>query len=142
MINPTFSEFFQANIVWFGALFALFAMLIIDVKKNSFNGLKKVSASQLPLIQRDPTFLLDISPKKDFSAGHIADSVNIPASSFSTDSLEFKASTTDNVIVIDQGGFNAGPVAKKLRAAGFEKIFVLDGGISNWRKENFPLTLK
>ena len=142
MLSPIFSEFFQANIIWFGALFALFAMLIIDLKKNAFGGFKKISAVQLPLIQRDPTFLLDISPKKDFDGGHIADSINIPASSFSADNTLLKASTTDNVVVVDQGGYSAGPIAKKLRAAGYENVFVLDGGIVSWRKENFPLTLK
>jgi len=142
MLSPTFSEFFQANIIWFGALFALFAMLIIDLKKNAFGGFKKVSVAQLPLLQRDPTFLLDISPKKDFDTGHIADSINIPASSFSADNKLFKAPTTDNIVIIDQGGYTAGPVAKKVRAAGYENVFVLDGGIVSWRKENFPLTLK
>ena len=142
MISPTFSEFFQTNIIWFGALFALFAMLIIDLKKNAFGGFKKIAAVQLPLIQRNPTFLLDVSSNADFKVGHIADSTNIPASSFSTDNAEFKASTTDNVVVIDQSGHGVGPIAKKIRAAGFESVFVLDGGISSWRKENFPLTSK
>lgn len=142
MLSPLFSEFFQANIIWFGALFAVFAMLIIDIKKNSFGGFNKISATQVPLLQRDPTFLLDVSPKKDFNTGHIADSINIPATSFSADNTLFKASTTDNIVIVDQSGFTVGPVAKKLRIAGYENVFVLDGGITNWHKENFPLTVK
>lgn len=142
MLSPEFSEFFQENIIWFGLLFALIAMLIIDLKKNAFGGFKKVAAVQVPLLQRDPTFLLDVSPKKDFDAGHIAESVNIAAGSFSANNALLKASTTDNIVVIDQGGYTAGPVAKKLREVGYENVFVLDGGITGWRKENFPLTTK
>ena len=142
MLSPAFSEFFQANILWFGALFALIAMFIIDLKKNAFGGFKKITAAQLPLLQRNPTVLLDISAKKDFDTGHIADSINITANSFSTENKLFKASTSDNVVVVDQGGFTVGPVAKKLRASGYENVFVLEGGIANWRKENFPLTTK
>lgn len=142
MLSPAFSEFFQENIIWFGALLALIVVLIIDLKKNAFGGFKKISAVQLPLLQRDPTFLIDISSKKDFDTGHIADSVNISANSFSTENKLFKASTTDNIVVVDQGGFTAGSIAKKLRAEGYENVFVLDGGITSWRKENFPLTTK
>lgn len=142
MSNPLFSEFFQANIIWFGVIFAIVAMLILDIKKNSLGGFKKVGALQLPLLQRDPTVILDISSAKDFNEGHIADSINVPAAAFSTENNSFKASKTDNIVVVDQGGFNAGPIAKKLRTAGYEKVFVLNGGIAGWRKENFPLTSK
>ena len=142
MFSPAFSEFFQANIIWFGVLFALIVMLIIDLKRNALGGFKKISVTQLPLLQRDPTFLLDISSKKDFKVGHIADSINISANEFSTKNTLFKASTTDNVVVIDQSGFTAGAIAKKIRADGYENVFVLDGGIASWRKENFPLTTK
>lgn len=137
-----FSEFFQANLMWFGALLALIVMLILDIKKNSLGGFKKVGALQLPLLQRDPTVLIDISAEKEFKTGHIADSINLPAASFSAENKLLPNAKDENVVVIDQTGLSAGPVAKKLRDAGFLNVFVLDGGLANWRKENFPLTSK
>ncbi|MGH1541375.1 MAG: rhodanese-like domain-containing protein [Arenicella sp.] len=137
-----FSEFFQANLIWFGLLFALIAMLLIDIKKNAFTGSKKVSAAQMPILQREPTYLLDVSSSKDFSAGHIAESINIPSASFSVEDTLFKANKEQNVVVIDQSGMNAGNVAKKLRSAGFTKVYILEGGLTAWRKDNFPLTTK
>lgn len=137
-----FAEFFQANLIWFGLLFALFAMLFIDIQRNSLSGFKKVPAAQVPLLQRESAFLLDISSNKEFSDGHIAGSVNIPAKTFSVDDKTFKANKEEPVIIIDQTGMQASGVSKQLSKAGFAKIFVLDGGIAGWRKENFPLTTK
>ena len=137
-----FSDFFEANLIWFGMLLMLMVMLIIDVKKNSLMGAKKVSAAQLPIMQRDPTFLLDISAANEFSAGHIAGSINIPSATFSVDHKTFKAAKEDQVIVVDQTGLTTASIIKQIRGAGFSKVYALDGGIAAWRKDNFPLTTK
>lgn len=135
-----FADFFQQNLMWFGLLFAMFAMLIIDIKRNSLGGFKKVSPSEVPLLQRDPTLIIDVSKSAEFKAGHINDSINIPSTEFTAEHGQI--STVDkstNVIIVDQTGMSSGAFAKKLKDAGFLNTFVLDGGILNWRKENFPI---
>ena len=134
-----FVQFFQENFLWFAFLFALIVILIIDIMKNNFGGFKRVLPIDVPLLQREPLFLLDVNAKKDFDFGHIAGSVNIPSSSFSVDDKVFNAKKDQAVLVIDQNGLTANPIAKKLTHDGFEKVYVLSGGIVAWEKENFPL---
>jgi len=135
-----FSEFFQENLFWFFLLFGLIAMLIIDVQRNSLKGSKKVTPAEVPLLQRGELLIVDISKAAEFKTGHITDSVNIPATSFKTDDKAF--STLDKettILVCDQTGMTSGAIAKKIKDAGFNNVLVLDGGILNWRKENFPV---
>jgi len=135
-----FAEFFQENIFFFAALLVLVVLLLIDLKKNSLGGVAKVFPSKVPLLQRQgDLFILDVSPQKAFENGHIADSVNIPANTFSVENKLLKAEHSQPVLVVCQSGMNAGSIAKKLKTAGFEKVSILDGGIMGWQKDNFPL---
>jgi len=138
-----FVEFFQQNILYFGLLFALSAILLFDIRKNSLGGAKKVFPSKVPFLQRDESlFILDVSPKKSFESGHIGGSINIPANKFKTEDKLFKVQTDQKILVVDQNGMHAGGVAKKIKTAGFEDVVILDGGIVSWQKENFPLVKK
>ncbi len=136
-----FVQFFQENILYFGIFFALIAILIFDIKKNSLGGAKKVQPSNVPLLQRDESlFIVDVSPKKSFDQGHISGSVNLPATTFKTEDKLFKADTEQPILVVDQNGMHASGIAKKIKLDGYNNVVVLDGGIVSWQKENFPLT--
>jgi len=138
-----FAEFFQENILYFGIFFALIAILIFDIKTNSFGGTKKVFPAKVPLLQRDGSlFILDVSPKNAFKGGHIAGSVNIPANTFKPDDKSFSVEADQKILIVDQNGMQAGGVAKKIKNAGFTDVAILDGGIMSWQKENFPLAKK
>ena len=138
-----FAEFFQENILYFGVFFALIAILIFDIKKNSLGGTPKIFPSKVPLLQRDNSlFIVDVSPKNSFDKGHIAGSVNIPASSFNSDNKLFKPNKEQKILVVCQNGIQAGGVAKKIKLAGFNDVVILDGGIMSWQKDNYPLIKK
>ena len=138
-----FIEFFQENILYFGILFALITLFLFDIQKNSIGGAKKVAPSSVPLLQRDESlFILDVSPQKSFDDGHISGSINIPANKFNAEDKLFKANTDQKVLIVDQNGMQASSVAKKIKAAGYEDVVILDGGIASWQKENFPLSKK
>jgi len=80
------TDFFQENLLYFGVFFALIAMLAFDIKKNSLGGTAKVFPTKVPLLQKNGSlFILDVSPEKTFNNGHIAESINIPASSFNAE---------------------------------------------------------
>jgi len=138
-----FAEFFQQNILYFGLLFALIAILSFDIRNNSLGGAKKVFPSKVPFLQRDDgLFILDVSPQKSFESGHIGGSINIPANKFKPEDKLFKVEPEQKILVVDQNGMHAGGVAKKIKAAGFDDVVILDGGIISWQKENFPLVKK
>lgn len=136
-----FLEFFQENLLYFGLLLTLILMLAFDIQKNSLGGTKKVFPSKVPFLQKEQElFILDVSPKKSFETGHILGAINIPANKFSAEEKQFNIADNQTILVVDQNGMHAGGVANKIKKAGFANVLILDGGISAWQKENFPLT--
>ena len=136
-----FLEFFQENLLYFGLLLTLILMLAFDIQKNSLGGTKKVFPSKVPFLQKEQElFILDVSPKKSFDTGHILGAINIPANKFSAEEKQFNIADNQTILVVDQNGMHAGGVANKIKKAGFANVLILDGGISAWQKENFPLT--
>lgn len=135
-----FAEFFQENLLLFGILSTLIIVLTIDIIRSNFGNFKRVLPIDVPLLQRDTLFMLDINLEKDFQTGHIAGSTNIPAKNFSGDEKTFTAKIDEPILIIDQSGLSANPIAKKLADSGFKKVYVLSGGLAAWQKENFPLT--
>ncbi len=135
-----FIEFFKQNILYFGLLFALIAILLFHIRSSFLGGAKKIYPSKVPFLQRDDTlFILDVSPAKSYESGHISGSINIPANKFKAEDKLFKVQPDQKILVVDQNGMHAGGVAKKIIAAGFDDVVILDGGIVSWQKENFPL---
>lgn len=134
-------QFFQDNLLWFCILISLVSFLLIEIIKNMGKFIK-VAPAKVPFLQREPLLILDISKKSDFDAGHIAESINVPADSFSEEFTTLKANKDQPVLIVDQTGFTTSTVAKNLEALGFKNIHILSGGIAAWKGDNFPLTQK
>jgi rhodanese-related sulfurtransferase len=43
------------------------------------------------------------------------------------------------VVLVCKAGQTAGDAAKRLNKAGFERVYVLDGGIGGWQQAGLPL---
>ncbi|MGL5303405.1 MAG: rhodanese-like domain-containing protein, partial [Aeromonas sp.] len=46
------------------------------------------------------------------------------------------------IIVVCDSGMTAGGAGRLLSKAGFLRVYVLSGGIAQWRAENLPVTKK
>jgi rhodanese-related sulfurtransferase len=76
---------------------------------------------------------------KDYEAGHIIEARNVPAAELASKADTLKRYKEKPVIVYCDSGMAAGSAAKVLRAAGFEKVVSLQGGLQSWRQENLPV---
>ena len=43
------------------------------------------------------------------------------------------------MVLVCKTGQSAGDAAKRLKKAGFEQVYVLDGGIGGWQQADLPL---
>jgi rhodanese-related sulfurtransferase len=80
--------------------------------------------------------LIDVRKKEEFAVSHLKDAQNICV----TDS-DFKDKVADldkdkPVYVYCKKGGRSARAAKILKALGFTKIYDLQGGITNWEKQN------
>jgi rhodanese-related sulfurtransferase len=81
---------------------------------------------------------LDVRQADEFAAGHIAGAANIPH-----DQVTSLAATLPHgqpiILYCIHSAHRAPEAAKTLRAAGFDDVSVLEGGIVAWREAGLPI---
>ena len=115
------------------ALAGLTVAIVANEVAVLLRGYKALKPAELTALMNtiEDAVVVDISPSADFEKGHIAGSRNVQASQFGP---EHKL-----VVVVCRSGMTAQGAAKNLKKAGFEQVYVLDGGIAAWRQAELPL---
>ncbi len=117
----------------------LVIVLILFFVSNSKKGGTKISCQSLiSLSNQDAALIVDLRSSEAFNSGHITASINIPLNDVSRRSNEIISSTKSIVLVCEAGSSstNAGETLKK---EGLKDIFILRGGINEWKMSNLPL---
>ena len=118
-------------------LFGTLAVLIVlfFILEGQRNG-RKISPQSLGiLVKAKNAMLIDLRDAKDFNAGHISGSRNIPYSKITSHIEELKATDRPLVFIC-----NLGQVAgTALQQVGRADAYRLDGGINNWKVQGLPL---
>ena len=120
-------------------IFLLVAFIINEGKQG---GAAITPSSLVSLVNRDGAVILDIRDNKDYGAGHIAGSVNIPYSSFESRKGELESYKQTPIVLVCKMGQHAGAIGRKLRAEGYEDVRRLSGGMAEWTANNLPLVKK
>jgi rhodanese-related sulfurtransferase len=125
----------------FAMLAAILLLLAFDPAGRSVGGASKISPGQLPQIQaRKSAVLVDIRSSDEFNQGHIAQSLSLPLETLESSLKKLNKHRGKPVILVCQSGIRAGKAASILKKNQFEELYVLDGGVASWKKENLPLT--
>ena len=114
----------------------LIAFLINEGKRG---GAAITTGHLVSLINKEDAVVLDVREHKDYSAGHIAGSVNIPFASLDERITELDAYKDKPVILVCKMGQHAGAAGRKLRAGGFGNVRRLAGGMAEWTGNNLPV---
>ena len=132
-------ELFNFLIEHFYFSVPLVIVLILFFISNSKKGGTKISCQSLiGLSNQDQALIVDLRSSEAFNSGHITASINIPLNDVSRRSNEIINSTKSVVLVCETGSSstNAGETLKK---EGLKDIFILRGGINEWKMSNLPL---
>lgn len=122
------------------ALVGITLALIYTEVARLFRGYKALRPAELTaLINRDNALVVDLSASGDFEKGHIAGSKSVQMSQFDPESKLLANAKSHPVVVVCRSGVTAAGAAKRLKKAGFEQVYLLDGGIAAWRQADLPL---
>jgi rhodanese-related sulfurtransferase len=126
--------------------FAVLCGLIYLQVRIMLANLKKLNINMANvMINHENGIYVDVRPANLFSQGHIAGSINIVLLDVKQGKLHRIDSYKDKPVIIvgkdkmDSDCFNAGVSLKK---QGYTKVYLLEGGISQWAMENLPLSTK
>ena len=140
MSLPELLEFARANQLLSLALVALTLAIIVNEVLSRFRGYKGVApAGVTALVNREDALVVDLRPIADFDKGHIPGAKNVQMSQFDPENKRLAAAKALPVVLVCKSGQSSGGAAKRLRKAGFDRVFVLDGGIQAWQQADLPL---
>lgn len=91
------------------------------------------------LVNREEGIIVDVRDADEFRQGHIAGSLNIPASEIADRIGELEKYRDKPLILTCKGGPSAAAAGKALKAKGFTDLKRLQGGIQGWRDEKLPV---
>lgn len=134
-------------IEFIGNHLVLSAMWLATVAAIIFYHQRTASAAVGPqqavmLINRKDAVVLDVRDKKEFDAGHIVDSVNIPLAKLKQRVTELKKHKDKPVLVVCKLGQHSGDAVKTLEEAGHSEVIRLSGGVTEWKSQSYPLVQK
>ena len=117
----------------------LLTILVLLILSNAKKGGKKISCQTLiSMTNQNRALIIDIRDSESFNAGHITASKNIPQNELTRRINEITNIDKSVILVCDMGNIspNAGEALKK---EGYEDIYLLKGGINQWKIDNLPL---
>jgi len=132
-------EFIANNWYLFVALVVVLGLLVLEPIRQQASGLKKVSPLEMPQVTRDSSVIVDVSESGEYKKGHIPNSVNMTLKTMQSGLGKLDKQKKKTVVVVCQSGNRAPAAARFLLKSGFEKTYVLTGGIVAWQKENLPV---
>ena len=122
------------------ALAGITLAILYNEIAGRLGGYRRLGPAQLTaLINRDNALVVDLRSPGEFEKGHIAGSKNVQPSQFDPEHKQLAAAKALPVVLVCKTGSTAGDAAKRLKKAGFENVFVLDGGIGAWQQADLPL---
>ncbi|WP_140909576.1 rhodanese-like domain-containing protein [Cognatiluteimonas lumbrici] len=140
MSLPELIEFLGRHPILSLALAGITLALVFTEVARLFRGYKAVQPAGLTaLVNRDNALVVDLRPIGDFEKGHIPGSKNVQMSQFDPEAKQLAAAKALPVVLVCKAGQTSGDAAKRLHKAGFERVYVLDGGIGGWQQAGLPL---
>ncbi len=115
----------------------LIAYILVEMQRGG----RSVSPQALTLmVNNSKALVIDLRDPNEFKQGHITGSQNIPYARLAERSPELAKERP--IILVCQLGQVAGTAARQLKTQGFQDVFQLEGGISNWKGASLPLVKK
>jgi len=100
----------------------------------SDDGIKLITAAEMKsILELENVKLIDVRTPKEYKEDHIFSAQNIDFMSPTFDDDITKLDKNEPVILYCKSGRRSAKCAKKMKKAGFKKIYDLEGGISKWR---------
>ncbi|GHD72725.1 membrane protein [Luteimonas padinae] len=122
------------------ALAGITVAIVYTELMRVFRGFKGLRPAELTaLVNREDALVVDLRPAAEFEKGHIPGSKNVQMAQFDPENKALAGAKSLPVVAVCKTGVTAVDAAKRLRKAGFEKVYVLEGGIGAWQQADLPL---
>jgi len=118
----------------------IFALTLTNCENETQSEIKVISPEEMQtLLELDDVQIVDVRTPEEYKDGFIDNSQNIDFKSPTFDEDITRLDKTKPVILYCKSGVRSAKCSKKLKDAGFVKIYDLDGGITKWKFKGHEL---
>lgn len=126
-------------VIWSVLLIIVCYSLVMNWMRGRF----EISCNKLILlINKRNAVVIDIRSHNDYNSGYIINSINIPLENIeNNDSVSYKSFKNNPLIIVDNYATSLLSVKQYFNKLGIMEVYILKGGINNWKNNSFPLLL-
>ena len=132
-----FFEFLVQEWILVAALLSVVALFFNLESRRSGKNLTPQQA--INLVNSEEGVFVDLRDAAEFGKGHISEALNIPATKLDERVAELDKYRQKPIILVCKMGQATGAVGKKLNAKGFDQVYRMGGGMTEWSACQLPL---
>lgn len=133
-------EFAAQQWILIAALMASVGMLVAHEARKAGPALSPQQA--INLVNAEGGVFVDLRDAAAYKKGHIVDALHVPASKVVERKDELDAYRDKPVVLVCNMGQHAGAASKQLRAAGFDRVYKMAGGMVEWSNLQLPTVVR
>lgn len=134
-------EFIGNHPLLTGAFGIVAAILVFTEITRLTRKFSEVSTRQaIDLINRRDAVVIDVSSSSDFGKGHISGARHFTPTQIESGNQKLMKFADRPVVVCCKNGQVSPQMAGKLTKMGFGEVYVLKGGLAQWRADQQPIT--
>lgn len=121
------------------ALMISFFVVIFTELRRKASGLVNIEAIAAVQLINNDAVVVDLRSADAFARGHIVSAKNIPSDELDSKMKSLQSMKSKPIIAVCDAGISSTKAVTELRAAGFESVYGLKGGIAGWSQAGLPL---
>ena len=132
-------EFTGNHVLLVTALMVSFFLLVFSELRRKASGLINVDAGDAVKLINNDAVVIDIRSAESFARGHIVNARNIPSDELDARMKQLEKHKNTPIIAVCDNGITSTRAVNALRSAGFESVYGLKGGMTNWNQAGLPV---
>ena len=121
------------------ALIISFFVVVFSELRRKASGLVNIEAAEAVKLINNDAAVIDIRSIDAFAKGHIVSARNIPSDELDAKVNTLEAMKAKPIIAVCDSGVTSTKAVSVLRAAGFESVYGLKGGMAGWSQAGLPV---
>jgi len=132
-------EFTNNNTLLVLALVISFFVVIFSELRRKASGLINVEATEAVRLINNDAVVVDLRSVDAYAKGHIVSARNIPLDELDGRLNNLADVKSKPIVAVCDNGITSTKAVNTLRAAGFDSVYGLKGGMSGWSQAGLPV---
>jgi rhodanese-related sulfurtransferase len=121
------------------ALMVSFFVVVFSELRRKASGLVNIEATAAVNLINNDAVVIDLRSVDAFSKGHIVSARNIPSDELDAKIGSLGMMKSKTIIAVCDAGIASSKAVTTLRAAGFDSVYGIKGGMTGWSQTGLPV---